>query len=76
MARAFADITFTPSVKAAQTLYHSREHNRGFELAEDPRSLLTEVAKEFIAKRDSFIRRPLPRMVGLICNIAAAQKDF
>lgn len=54
MARAFADITFTPSVKAAQTLYHSREHNRGFELAEDPRNVLTEMAVAFIAERDSF----------------------
>jgi predicted pyridoxine 5'-phosphate oxidase superfamily flavin-nucleotide-binding protein len=54
MARAFADITFTPGVKAAQSLYHSREHNRGFELAEDPRNLLNEIAVAFIAERDSF----------------------
>ena len=54
MARAFADITFTPSVKAAQTRYHSREQNRGFELAEDPRNVLTEMAAAFIAERDSF----------------------
>jgi predicted pyridoxine 5'-phosphate oxidase superfamily flavin-nucleotide-binding protein len=54
MARAFADITFTDSVKAAQTLYHSREHNRGFELAEDPRNVLTDMAAAFIAERDSF----------------------
>lgn len=54
MARAFADITFTPSVKAAQTLYRSREQNRGFELAEDPRNILTEMAMAFIAERDSF----------------------
>ena len=54
MARAFVDITFTPSVKAAQTLYHSREHNRGFELAEGPRNVLTEMAAAFIAERDSF----------------------
>ena len=54
MARAFADITFTPSVKAAQTFYNSREQNRNFELAADPRNTLTEMAETFIAERDSF----------------------
>lgn len=54
MARAFADITFTDSVKAAQSLYGSRENNRGFELADDPRNTLGEVEAEFIAARDSF----------------------
>ena len=36
MATAFAEITFTPSVKAAQSLYGSRQANSGFELSEDP----------------------------------------
>ena len=54
MAMAFADITFTPSVKAAQTLYGSRERNSRFELATDPRNQLTEQEVEFIAQRDSF----------------------
>jgi uncharacterized protein len=54
MPRAFADITFTPSVKAAQTLYGSREANTGFELAEDKRQTLTEPEMAFIAERDSF----------------------
>lgn len=54
MARAFADITFTQSVKAAQTLYGSRENNRGFELAEDPRNTLGIAETEFIHARDSF----------------------
>ncbi|WP_374512351.1 pyridoxamine 5'-phosphate oxidase family protein [Niveibacterium sp.] len=54
MSRAFADISFTPSVKAAQTRYGSRENNRGFELAEDPRNELQDHEVEFIASRDSF----------------------
>ena len=54
MARAFADICFTDSVKNAQTLYGSREANQGFEHAEDARNDLTEREAEFIAARDSF----------------------
>jgi len=54
MARAFADITFTESVKAAQSLYGSRENNRGFELADDPRNSLSASEAEFIHARDSF----------------------
>lgn len=54
MARAFADITFTDSVKTAQSLYGSRENNRGFELAEDPRNSLGAPEAEFIHERDSF----------------------
>lgn len=54
MPRAFAAITFTNSVKAAQTRYHSRDSNRGFELAEERRSEITEREAEFIAARDSF----------------------
>jgi ferredoxin-NADP reductase/predicted pyridoxine 5'-phosphate oxidase superfamily flavin-nucleotide-binding protein len=54
MPRAFAAISFTPSVKAAQTRYHSREANLGFELAEDTRSDLTLREVEFIEARDSF----------------------
>jgi uncharacterized protein len=54
MARAFADITFTESVKAAQSLYGSRESNRGFELADDPRNTLGTQEAAFIHTRDSF----------------------
>jgi predicted pyridoxine 5'-phosphate oxidase superfamily flavin-nucleotide-binding protein len=54
MSRAFAKITFTPSVKAAQQRYGSREANRGFELAEDSGSELTDRETKFIAARDSF----------------------
>lgn len=54
MASAFADITFTPSVKAAQSLYGSREANRGFELSENTGNELGEHEAEFIAQRDSF----------------------
>ncbi len=54
MPRAFAAISFTPSVKAAQTHYHSREANMGFELADDTRSDLTLREAEFIEARDSF----------------------
>ncbi|MDP1773535.1 MAG: pyridoxamine 5'-phosphate oxidase family protein [Methylobacter sp.] len=54
MANAFAEITFTPSVKAAQSLYGSRQANQGFELSEDPKNQLAEREIEFIAERDSF----------------------
>lgn len=54
MPRAFADITFTPSVRAAQTRYGSREANSGFERAEDSRSELSGREVEFILARDSF----------------------
>ncbi len=54
MSRAFADISFTPSVKAAQSLYGSREANRGFELVEEKRDSLLAQDMEFIAARDSF----------------------
>lgn len=53
MPRAFADISFTPSVKAAQSLYGSRDANTGFERAEDPRNTLTEPEMAFIRERDS-----------------------
>ena len=54
MSIAFADIAFTPSVKAAQQRYGSRDANRSFELAEDARNELTERETRFIAARDSF----------------------
>jgi uncharacterized protein len=54
MAIAFAEISFTPSVKAAQTLYGSRERNSRFELANDPRKQLTAQEVAFIVQRDSF----------------------
>jgi predicted pyridoxine 5'-phosphate oxidase superfamily flavin-nucleotide-binding protein len=54
MSRAFADITFTAGVKAAQQRYGSREANRGFELAEDSGSELTDREAKFIVARDSF----------------------
>lgn len=54
MSRAFSDITFTPSVKATQEQYGTREGNRNFELADDPRNELTETEIQFIQARDSF----------------------
>ncbi|MGZ5010615.1 MAG: pyridoxamine 5'-phosphate oxidase family protein [Methylobacter sp.] len=54
MANAFADITFTSSVKAAQIQYGSREANSRFELADDPGFGMTEQEAEFIRERDSF----------------------
>lgn len=54
MSRAFADITFTESVKAAQSLYGSRENNRMFEDAKNPRNTLGASETEFIQARDSF----------------------
>lgn len=54
MARAFADITFTESVKAAQDRYGSRDFNQRFENSPDRRDRLTETDADFIARRDSF----------------------
>jgi predicted pyridoxine 5'-phosphate oxidase superfamily flavin-nucleotide-binding protein len=54
MARAFAEIAFTPSVKAAQSQYGSRRANQGLEVAEDREDELTDVEREFIESRDSF----------------------
>jgi len=54
MANAFADITFTSSVKAAQIQYGSREANSRFELSDDPGLRMTEQEAEFIRERDSF----------------------
>lgn len=54
MPRAFADITFTEHVKAAQSRYGSREGNRAFEQAVDERNTLGEREKAFIETRDSF----------------------
>ena len=54
MARAFADITFTESVKAAQALYGTREQNSFFEKAEDPHNTIDEREAHFIQTRDSF----------------------
>jgi ferredoxin-NADP reductase/predicted pyridoxine 5'-phosphate oxidase superfamily flavin-nucleotide-binding protein len=54
MARAFASITFTPAVKAAQERHGSREGNRSFELTDDAGDRLTDREAEFIGQRDSF----------------------
>ncbi|MFA5982512.1 MAG: pyridoxamine 5'-phosphate oxidase family protein [Methylococcaceae bacterium] len=54
MAMAFSEITFTPSVKAAQLLYGSREKNSRFETATEVRNELTAMEALFISQRDSF----------------------
>lgn len=54
MATAFAELAFTPSVKAAQSRYGSREKNSRFEFAENARNRLTEAEADFIGERDSF----------------------
>ncbi|MCX7096921.1 MAG: pyridoxamine 5'-phosphate oxidase family protein [Methylococcales bacterium] len=54
MARAFAEIAFTPSVKAAQNLYGSRQANSGFEGVTESQPSLSEQEAGFISGRDSF----------------------
>lgn len=54
MPKAFATISFTESVKAAQSQYGSRERNQHFELSDDPSNQLGEFETEFIEARDSF----------------------
>ena len=54
MPHAFAEIAFTPNVRAAQTRNGSREANHDLEEAADAGSALTAYEAEFIAARDSF----------------------
>ena len=54
MPNAFATISFTENVKAAQTRYGSRENNHRFEISDDPRNELGDFEAEFIQARDSF----------------------
>ena len=54
MPKAFATISFTESVKAAQSRYGSRERNQHFELSDDLGNKLGEFETEFIEARDSF----------------------
>jgi ferredoxin-NADP reductase/predicted pyridoxine 5'-phosphate oxidase superfamily flavin-nucleotide-binding protein len=50
----FAEIMFTPSVRAAQTRYGSRAVNQRFELAEDPGDTLGPNEAAFVEERDGF----------------------
>lgn len=54
MARKFADITFTPAVKAAQTRYGSRDKNERFEQGEISGDVLGASETAFIQARDGF----------------------
>ena len=54
MAREFAEIAFTPSVKAAQTRYGSRATAERLEGANGGGDSLGELETEFIAARDGF----------------------
>jgi len=54
MARAFAEITFTDSVKAAQSRYGTRNAKTGFEIDEERRDRLSEHEIAFLVKCDSF----------------------
>jgi predicted pyridoxine 5'-phosphate oxidase superfamily flavin-nucleotide-binding protein len=54
MARAFADIAFTPSVKAAQSRYGTRRANERRDNAKERGDELTEEESEFIKARDGF----------------------
>lgn len=54
MARAFAQIAFTDSVKAAQTRYGSRRAYQKFEMTEERGDRLSERETDFLARCDSF----------------------
>jgi len=54
MARKFAEISFTPAVKVAQTRYGSRANNERFEVIEDDGDALGPREVEFIEARDGF----------------------
>src|SRR5512147_3065927 len=54
MARAFAEIAFTDSVKAAQSRYGTRHANMRLEFDEERRDTLSKHEIAFLAERDSF----------------------
>jgi hypothetical protein len=54
MARRFAEISFTPAVKAAQTRYGSRANNERHEVVEDAGDRLGPREIEFVEARDGF----------------------
>ena len=54
MSHKFYDLTFTPSVKAAQTHYGTRKNYARFEQGESDFFGLTDVEKDFIEARDGF----------------------
>jgi len=54
MARKFAEISYTPAVRAAQERYGSRRANMRFEEADEPEALLSETEIDFIEARDGF----------------------
>lgn len=54
MPRAFSQIAYTPSVRAAQTRYGSREANAGFDFDPNSRNTVTERELEFIPTVDTF----------------------
>jgi predicted pyridoxine 5'-phosphate oxidase superfamily flavin-nucleotide-binding protein len=56
MARAFAEITFTPSVKAAQQRYGARQANLSFEMAAARQEELTPAETGFIEQMDGFFQ--------------------
>ena len=54
MAHKFYELTFTPSVKAAQEQYGSRRHYAKFETGESDFVVIGEAEIEFISERDGF----------------------
>ena len=54
MTHRYADVTFTKSVKAAQELYGSREHNDRLQSKFGPNDQLTQRETDFIQLRDTF----------------------
>jgi len=54
MSRAFADLTFTLAVKAAQTRYGSRGSNERLETTPERNDTLSDAETEFITARDGF----------------------
>jgi ferredoxin-NADP reductase/predicted pyridoxine 5'-phosphate oxidase superfamily flavin-nucleotide-binding protein len=54
MSRAFSQITYTPSVRAAQTRYGSREANAGFDTDPNQRNTVSARELDFIPAIDTF----------------------
>lgn len=71
MAKAFADICFTDSVRSAQTRYGSREANQAFEQDDERRDTLVEQDSQFIAARDSFYQATVSQAAGPMSSTAA-----
>ncbi len=76
MAHKFFELTFTPSVKAAQEHYGSRRNYAKFETGESEFAGLTEPEIEFIGERDDFYMATVSENGQPYIQYRGGQKGF